>query len=68
MWLAVLSTRGDRVESKDGLGDYDIADVPSPNPNMQIDSHTLGFRYLRMTFEGISKRIYGTKKMTRALL
>ena len=43
-------------------------DVPNPKPNMQIDSHTLGFKYLRTTFEGISNRMYGTKKMTKALL
>lgn len=35
---------------------------------MQIESHTLGFNFFRRMLDGISKRIYGTKKMTRAVL
>jgi hypothetical protein len=36
--------------------------------NMQNDSHTWGRSFLRRMLEGISKRMYGTKKITRALL
>jgi len=42
--------------------------VTRPNPNMHSESHTLGVSFLRMTFDGISNRMYGTKKMTRATL
>ena len=35
---------------------------------MQIDSHTLGLSFFNKTLEGISNRMYGTKKMTSAVL
>jgi hypothetical protein len=45
-----------------------LVNSPSPNPNMQIDSHTRGFNFFRRTLDGISNRMYGTKKITKAML
>jgi hypothetical protein len=42
--------------------------MTSPNMNMHIESQTCGLRRLRRMFDGTSKRMYGTKKMTIALL
>ena len=42
--------------------------VTRPKPNMQMLSQTRGFIFLSKMFEGISNRMYGTKKMTSAML
>src|ERR1700750_1840288 len=42
--------------------------VVRPNKNMQADNQYLGRNLFRIMLDGISKRIYGTKKMTKAVL
>ena len=42
--------------------------VTRPKRNMHADSHTCGLSLFRIIFDGISKAIYGTKNMVKAVL
>lgn len=42
--------------------------VTKPKRNMHADSHTCGLSFFNRMFEGISNRMYGMKKMVRAVL
>jgi len=42
--------------------------VTSPNPKQQQKSQTRGENFLRRMLDGISKRMYGMKKIVRAVL
>lgn len=45
-----------------------ILEVFSPQSTMINESHVEGANFFRIKFEGTSNRIYGIKKMKRAML
>lgn len=42
--------------------------VTKPKPNMHSDNHTCGLSFFNRMFDGISKTMYGMKKIVRAVL